>query len=264
VILLVIDVQAGLDDPRYGERSDHQCEEKIVALLNAFRNASHPVIYTRHFSLRPGSRLAPDNPGSEIKAEVAPSAGERVFTKTTNSAFKNAEFCAALAASGTRELVLAGIATDACVTATAREAKDLGYRVTVVSDACATFARPGLDGERYPAALVNGVSLAALAGSGMRVCASATILQEVCDSEHDRPRVAEHHFRGGSDRFWRSSLSCASRPDHSREEERLLLLGRATSGRLLIVAFTDRGDTLRIISARAMTSRERRAHEHQT
>jgi uncharacterized DUF497 family protein len=52
-------------------------------------------------------------------------------------------------------------------------------------------------------------------------------------------------------------------PDHSREEERLLLLGRTTAGRLLIVAFADRGDTLRIFSARVMTSRERRAYEHE-
>ena len=52
-------------------------------------------------------------------------------------------------------------------------------------------------------------------------------------------------------------------PDHSRQEERLLLLGRATSGRFLIVAFTERGDTLRIISARAMTPRERRAYEYE-
>jgi uncharacterized DUF497 family protein len=46
-------------------------------------------------------------------------------------------------------------------------------------------------------------------------------------------------------------------PDHSVDEVRLLLLGRSTSGRLLIIAFTDRGDTLRIISSRSMTpSRE--------
>ena len=53
-------------------------------------------------------------------------------------------------------------------------------------------------------------------------------------------------------------------PDHSRDEERYLLLGRSTAGRLLIVAITERGDTLRIISARLMTPRERRAYEHET
>lgn len=53
-------------------------------------------------------------------------------------------------------------------------------------------------------------------------------------------------------------------PDHSRDEERCLLLGRSAAGRLLIVAITERGDTLRIISARPMTPRERRTYEHET
>ena len=52
--------------------------------------------------------------------------------------------------------------------------------------------------------------------------------------------------------------------DHSVSEERLLLLGHSTSGRLLIVAITERGDAVRIISARQMTARERRTYERQT
>ena len=52
-------------------------------------------------------------------------------------------------------------------------------------------------------------------------------------------------------------------PDHSGDEERFLLLGRSAGGRLLIVAITERGDSLRIISARPMTPRERRAYEHE-
>ncbi len=53
-------------------------------------------------------------------------------------------------------------------------------------------------------------------------------------------------------------------PDHSLDEERLLLLGRSSSDRLLIVAITERGATVRIISARPMTPRERRTYEHET
>jgi uncharacterized DUF497 family protein len=50
-------------------------------------------------------------------------------------------------------------------------------------------------------------------------------------------------------------------PDHSLDEERLLLLGQSGSGRFLIVALTERGDAVRLISARPMTSRERRTYE---
>ena len=50
--------------------------------------------------------------------------------------------------------------------------------------------------------------------------------------------------------------------DHSGAEERLLLLGQSRSGRLLLVSLTERADAVRIISARPMTSRERRTYEN--
>lgn len=50
-------------------------------------------------------------------------------------------------------------------------------------------------------------------------------------------------------------------PDHSRDEERYLTFGTSSSGRALVVAHTDRGANIRLISARAMTPRERRAYE---
>ena len=51
-------------------------------------------------------------------------------------------------------------------------------------------------------------------------------------------------------------------PDHSSQEERLLLLGQSSSGWFLLVALTERDDAVRLISARPMTSRERRTYEH--
>lgn len=49
--------------------------------------------------------------------------------------------------------------------------------------------------------------------------------------------------------------------DHSDEEERLLLLGCSEEGRLLVIAHTDRGDRIRIISAREANRQERRQYE---
>jgi uncharacterized protein len=50
-------------------------------------------------------------------------------------------------------------------------------------------------------------------------------------------------------------------PDHSVDEERFVIFGVSTSGRLLVVAHTERGDTIRIISARPATSGERIIYE---
>jgi uncharacterized protein len=50
-------------------------------------------------------------------------------------------------------------------------------------------------------------------------------------------------------------------PDHSLVEDRLVTFGLSDFGRLLVVCHTDDGETIRIISARAATRRERRAYE---
>lgn len=50
-------------------------------------------------------------------------------------------------------------------------------------------------------------------------------------------------------------------PDHSLNEERYITFGVSSSGRLLVVAHTERGDTTRIVSARAAKKAERRLYE---
>jgi uncharacterized protein len=50
-------------------------------------------------------------------------------------------------------------------------------------------------------------------------------------------------------------------PDHSAEEDRYVTIGTTAQGRVVIIAHTDRGDVVRIISARTATRRERRLYE---
>lgn len=61
---------------------------------------------------------------------------------------------------------------------------------------------------------------------------------------------------------FRDALSATgSDPDHSFDEERFVTFGISTAGRLLAIAHTDHDDTIRIISARAVTPRERNIYE---
>ena len=48
---------------------------------------------------------------------------------------------------------------------------------------------------------------------------------------------------------------------HSDEEPREIIIGHSVRGRVLLVCFTDRGDAVRLISARTATRRERREYE---
>ena len=50
-------------------------------------------------------------------------------------------------------------------------------------------------------------------------------------------------------------------PDHSEDEDRYITLGLSVAGRLLLVSHTDRGEKVRIISARKASRRERRDYE---
>jgi uncharacterized protein len=50
-------------------------------------------------------------------------------------------------------------------------------------------------------------------------------------------------------------------PDHSLEELRFVIIGSSESGKILVVAHTDDGELVRIISAREVTHGERKAYE---
>ena len=50
-------------------------------------------------------------------------------------------------------------------------------------------------------------------------------------------------------------------PDHSDNEERYLIVGRSNQERLLIVSYTERDNSIRLISARVVTRSEREAYE---
>jgi len=50
-------------------------------------------------------------------------------------------------------------------------------------------------------------------------------------------------------------------PDHSADEQRFLIIGTSDRGRMLIVAHTDDGAVVRIVSAREPTSGERKSYE---
>jgi uncharacterized DUF497 family protein len=51
-------------------------------------------------------------------------------------------------------------------------------------------------------------------------------------------------------------------PDHSYAEERRIIIGRAATGRLLILSFVERSGMIRIISARKLTKRETKLYEN--
>lgn len=50
-------------------------------------------------------------------------------------------------------------------------------------------------------------------------------------------------------------------PDHSQDEHRYIMIGLSNQGRLLVLSYTGRNDTVRLINARQVTRSEREAYE---
>jgi nicotinamidase-related amidase len=174
--LLLIDVQQGLDHPRYGERNNPQAEQRIAELLAAWRARGRPVIHVQHMSLEPESPLRENLPGNAFKVEAQPVGDERIFRKNVNSAFIGTDLETHLRERGIEALVVVGITTDHCVSSTVRMAGNLGFNVTVVEDATATFERHGPDGSHYTADLMHRITLASLHGEFATVRSAQEVL----------------------------------------------------------------------------------------
>jgi nicotinamidase-related amidase len=145
-LLAVVDVQQIFVDPS-SEWSAHRFHE-IVEPLRRLLAGFHPdrVIFTRfvppaapagawadYYERFPFARQAPDSPDYRIAAEFAGAAGETLDATTFGKWGRR--LADSVGPGGT--LVLAGVATECCVLATALAAADAGARVRVAADACA-------------------------------------------------------------------------------------------------------------------------------
>ena len=83
-----------------------------------------------------------------------------------------------------------------------------------------------------------------------------------------RPNKAESNLRKHGVSFQEAATAFSDNlgitvydPDHSKDEDRYITIGWSERRRLLIVSHTDRKDSIRIISARRVTQRERKDYE---
>lgn len=85
--------------------------------------------------------------------------------------------------------------------------------------------------------------------------------------EWDREKAKRNHrkhgvsFDEGVTVFYDPLSATFDDPDHSIGERRFITVGYSAQGRLLAVSHTERGKSIRIISARPATRRERKRHE---
>lgn len=125
----------------------------IQKLQAACRNARIEVIYTVIASLTQDGRdlsldykisgmfCPKDSRDAQVMDEIAPQGDEIVLTKTSSSVFISTNIHYILGNLGVKQLIIAGALTDQCIDSAVRDACDLGYLVTLATDACATQSR---------------------------------------------------------------------------------------------------------------------------
>ncbi len=146
--LLIMDVQVGIVE-RFG---DGGLLDRLIAAATAARAAGVHVIHVK-VGFRAGyPEVSPWNPtfariasiggfidgvSSNVHPALTPLPGDVVVTKRRVSAFSGSDLDVILRAGGIRDLVLCGIATGGVVLSTLRQAADLDFKLTVLSDGCA-------------------------------------------------------------------------------------------------------------------------------
>ena len=145
----------------------------MTLLQRACRDARIEVLYTVIENLTVDGRdrsldykisgldVPKGSDGAKVVNELAPTADEIVFPKTSSSVFISTNIDYVLRNLGTKYLIIAGCLTDQCVDSAVRDACDLGYLVTVPTDACVT-----LTAERHEWSLRNNRGYCRQIGTG--------------------------------------------------------------------------------------------------
>ena len=143
-----------------------------------------PIIHIRHCSVESDSPFHPNQPGNEFKEESLPIVGEENSQKQSiahllGSAFIGTKLEQYLRDQSITNLVVVGLTTDHCVSTSTRMAGNLGFNVTLVSDATATFDRVGYDGVEYFADDIHRIHLASLNNEFCKVRSTEWVLNEI-------------------------------------------------------------------------------------
>ncbi len=142
---------------------------KAAALLSRARGLGMPVFHAQHISLEPEATFfRPYSKGAEIDARVTPLPGEPVAVKHFPNAFRDTFLADALRSAGVDQLLICGAMTHMCIDASTRAAFDMGFRCTVIEDACATRDL-AFEGRTIAAGDVHGAFVAALGSAYARI-----------------------------------------------------------------------------------------------
>jgi nicotinamidase-related amidase len=129
--LLVIDVQK---DVVLHAANINEVVSNINSLVTGARKSNVPVIWVQHSD----DYLKKGSDGWQIVDELVPLPNEVKIYKTHSNSFIETDLSEQLDSLGIKSLIITGAQTNYCVNATSNAGVELGYQVTLVSDAHTT------------------------------------------------------------------------------------------------------------------------------
>ncbi|KAF8861454.1 Isochorismatase hydrolase [Acephala macrosclerotiorum] len=182
-VLLLVDIQQGMVEgsSEWGPRSTPNLTTNVEKLLEFWRSKSWPVLHVQHDDIAdPTNIINAKYPETyKIHASAAPIKDEPVFVKNVGSAFVATELPTALEKLGTkgkRRVYVAGMDSSQCINSTTRNGSDLGYNITVVSDACAGYGIEDLNGKKVDAQTTHELAISMLQG-GAKILTTDEVLR---------------------------------------------------------------------------------------
>lgn len=138
--LILIDIQ---NDYFEGGRSElfqpKAAADNAAKALSLFRELKRPLFHIQHVSIQENATFfLPDSYGVQLHSSVSPLKEEAVIIKHAPNAFLNTTLAEELHKLGITHLVICGMMSHMCIDTTVRSAKDHGFHVTVLEDACTT------------------------------------------------------------------------------------------------------------------------------
>ncbi len=135
MVLLVVDTQELITNEALYQFGIFK--ENVKRLINTARRSQIEVIYVCHDD-GPGGDLVRDMAGFNVYHEFAPHEGEKTFTKTVNSPFKESGLLDYLKQKNEGDIMVTGLQTDFCIDATIKCGFEHGFHMIVPADANST------------------------------------------------------------------------------------------------------------------------------
>ncbi|OFX68790.1 MAG: isochorismatase [Bacteroidetes bacterium GWE2_29_8] len=138
--LIIIDIQNDyFEEGKMTLAGSLKASENAKLILNKFREGNMPIIHVQHIATRDTATFfLPNTNGADFHNNVKPLEHEKTIIKHYPNSFIETSLLDYLKSNNISNLVICGMMTHMCVDATTRAAKDLGFNIVLISDACAT------------------------------------------------------------------------------------------------------------------------------